>query len=758
MGVLTDQVFGDTKISEEALGPRERAMSVLSPFPLESIIGPAYNDPASQQFGLDIFDEMYALDPQVRACHHTKVMARLMTGWEFIPSGNKKVDEFITYTTTNMAGSMHDFLRDLMEALKYGFAVVEIVWDRYTDGPYRGYLGIKALKAKPAKSFRFDTDRRGNLKKRGIRQHINGLPQDIKLPRDKFIVYTYQKEPGGFYGRSDFQPVYRHYFLKQALERWWSAYLEKFAGPTAIGKFPQGATESEKKEVLAFLRKLQNNSAAIFPEKWEIELLEAKEGGSENFIRALTYHNKMVARGILVPDLIQDQGDRSGSYSLGQVHASNFLWVLKGIGRELETVVDEQLVRRVIDVNFSVDKYPTFQFMEFEPENVQSVASMFLSLVNGGIIAPDDPVIRRRLNLPAEGAEKLEKRPNVTVGGLPGAPVRTSGVQPPNGRVPSAGSSPTAGDKSPMLNSEDFAVKYIVTSRVDGHRHFAITDEWGDGVTTWGESRDGIPHIHQVRKWAVIESEEHEHDLPHENAPKDALSKRRIRAEAASDPYSPPGGGGGPKDEAHGGHNPPGSGLSELPELMFTDPEALLGEHFRIAGEQYLAKVARAGGPSEGMRTLDVPKIKQLGRFKEDLAGMMTEQMCQGALGALLAEEGDEEIPLPDGESPEGALWEVYGDLYPLLSEKVKEAEEIAYSMAGSMDGLVREASHRGKVAMAAGKSPDEVMSAVDTVLRAEEPRLTATEELSECLHTWRITGRTVMSDWLDRNQRNSTG
>lgn len=741
MGDLTNQVFGDSKIPEEALGPRERALSVLSPFPLDSIIGPAYNDPAADQFGLDIYDEMYALDPQVRACHHTKTMARLMTGWEFVPSGNKKPDDFVKYTTDNMTGSMHDFLRDLMEALKYGFAVVEIVWERYDSGPFRGYLGIKALKAKPSKSFRFDTDRKGNLKKRGIRQHINGLPKDLRLPRDKFIIYTYQKEPGGFYGRSDFQPVYRHYFLKQALERWWSAYLEKFAGPTAIGKFPQGATESEKKEVLTFLRKLQNNSAAIFPEKWEIELLESKEGGSENFLRALSYHNKMVARGILVPDLIQDQGDRSGSYSLGQVHASNFLWVLKGIGRELETVVDEQLVRRLVDVNFAVDKYPTFQFMEFEPENVQTVADMFLSLVNGGIVAPDDPIIRRRLNLPAEGAEKLEKRPNVTVPGLNGPEGRTSGVQNNDGRVSSAGSSPA----SPMLNSEDFAVQYKTTSVAMGHLHYAITDEWGDGITTWSDGDGVFQHSHQVRKWVVIDAEGHDHNIVGKT-PADSFKRNEIKK---SNPYlgggpTPPGGKGGGPDMGH----------AELPDLVFSVPSAeLVDEHFRIAGEQYLSKIARAGGPSEGMRTLDVPKIRQLGRFKEDLVGAMSEQMCRGAMEVLLAEEGEEAHDLPEGTPPEGDLWEVYGDLYPLLSERLDSVDEVAYSTAGLMDELVRDASRQGKLVMAAGNDPEVVVEAIGNALDSQEPRIAAAEELDRCLNTWRNIGRSEMHGWLKRSQ-----
>tara|TARA_Y100000310_G_scaffold273921_1_gene289646 strand:- start:150 stop:2441 length:2292 start_codon:yes stop_codon:yes gene_type:complete len=760
VGQLTKILFGDSNISETALSEREMALAVMNPEPLDALLGTNYTDPVAKEIGLDVYDEMYATDAQVRACHHMKIMGRLMTGWEFLPGrGNPKHAEFVEYAFENMDGGVHNFLRDLMEALKYGFSIVEIVWERYTDGPWKGHLGIKALKPKPAISFKLKVDSRGNLRKRGVMQET-ASGKLLKYPKDKFIIFTYQKEPTGFYGRSDFQPIYRNYFIKKALEKWWAAYLEKFAAPTAIGKYPPGASQTEKKEVLDFLRKMQGNSAAVVPEKWGMELLQASPGGSENFLKAIAYQNKMIARGTLVPDLIQDQGDRSGSYSLGQVHANNFLWVLQGLGNELETVVKEQLIRKLIDVNFSsVSAYPEFKFMEFAPADQKAVADMFLGLVNGGIMDPNEEVIRRRLNLPAGGTARTEPRSDGSPESSQTLPNQAQSADPPASyteglKVEEEHSSTIHNDHAHHISvstegngtAAPVAHEHLIVNGeiqpIHGHTHDIILGVGHTGIggghahPVRGNKAVAVSHSHEVANWKVWASGDHAHDFG-SRAERSSVDESAIKAPGRLD--TDDGGGGGPPKD------PPFQHSEDLPDAVFAfDPDDLVREHYESAKSQIHSGLVEAGGDLKNI------KIRQLSRFKESLRKFLTEQMIRGGVACMVGEEGDSPVELPD--VPENLdkdfleMAEVYGGVLSLYEDEIPAVDELCYSLTGKMGEMIRESVLEARLAEARGFSISDTLGDFLSNTQWEDSAL---RDVSRAAVAINATGERKMKAWL---------
>jgi hypothetical protein len=750
---------------------------------------------------------MYATDAQVRACHHTKVMARLMTGWEYTAAeGGKKHLDFLKYTLDHMQGSTHEFLRDLMEALRYGFACVEIIWGRYESGPWAGYLGVKALKAKPPHGIQLRVDRFGNMLRWGVVQKVTG--KERKYPTDKFIVYSYQKEPTGYYGRSDLQPVYRPYFIKKALEKWWGAHLEKFASPTAVGKYPPGSAQTEKKEVLDFLRRMQGNSAVIIPEKWEVELLEVGTGGSDAFLKALSYFNKMIARGILVPDLIQDQGDRSGSYSLGQVHASNFIWVLEGIGRELETVVREQLVRRIIDVNFSdVEEYPKFRFMGYKPADERSVADMFLALVDGQIVSPEDPIIRERLNLPSEGAGLPKKEPKpdpIAALGVPGEEKLReptddkTGVEPKpkDNRATTTHSDDWCGS-SGLGDGQAKPTQAFVSTVIHGHAHSIVLDDLGNGIAL------PILHQHKIANGVVMPVNGHTHDLQtgfsatgasnghaHPVIGDKAVAVDHGHQVVASrvwpdlnhgheimDPVPlsvvensiPKSGEEGIGEGEEDGPKPPdrwipvnqGSGTSkqsDLPDPVTGPVVELVEEEFRICREQFLGQLDKKEVLASGdPKRFEEIRVRQLGRFKETLAEVLAENVFRGAAHALQGAEKDrdEVYALPDGERPpmglSEAMVETYGDLTPLFSGKLGGINEAAYALAGTMNAMVQGGVLAGKLGMASGKPEEAVRESISVALKDPCWKTEACASIDSASTTLMGFGGDVVLEWIGR-------
>ena len=154
--------------------------------------------------GLTIYKRMMT-DDQVKAGVRVKQNAVLSTGYEIQPpqvekdSGDEEIAEeqrkFIEFNFGEMEGSFDSKLLEIMSAIWAGFSVSEKLFYSIDFGPFAGKIGLKALKTREPYSFDFDTDAHGNLKDNGVWQD-----KSLKMPKDKFLIYSYQKQFDNFYG------------------------------------------------------------------------------------------------------------------------------------------------------------------------------------------------------------------------------------------------------------------------------------------------------------------------------------------------------------------------------------------------------------------------------------------------------------------------------------------------------------------------------------------------------------------------------
>ena len=61
----------------------------------------------------------------------------------------------------------------------------------------------------------------------------------------------------------------------------------------------------------------------------------------------------------------------------------------------------EQLVRRLVDFNFSAGSYPRFTLGGLEERDLELLGGLISRLIDGKVVAPDEPWIREYLGLPA---------------------------------------------------------------------------------------------------------------------------------------------------------------------------------------------------------------------------------------------------------------------------------------------------------------------------------------------------------------------
>ena len=367
-------------------------------------------DDLVSQKGLAIYDEMQK-DSQVRSCLNTKKFAVLSKGWDVQPAsddpGDMETARFVKFCLEDMRGSVQDMLFKVLDALAKGFSICEINYKIIQEGPYAGMVGLDSIKSKDPAAFGFDMDEFLNI--RGLIMMAPGLKTD--LPVDKFIIYTYMPSYELPHGQSDLRAAYKHWWSQEVILKFYNMYLEKFGMPTAKGSYRRGMPKQQQDELLRVLDKIQQETAIVVPEDVAIELLEAQRGGDAGYLDAIEFHNKQIAKAILGQTLTSDEGSRVGSLAMAKVHLDILGFYLDKLKRDLEeTVMREQVIRPLVDFNFSGQPpaasrqrpaYPRFTLGSLEERDLEQVGGLIAKLIDGKVVAPDEPWIREYLGIPA---------------------------------------------------------------------------------------------------------------------------------------------------------------------------------------------------------------------------------------------------------------------------------------------------------------------------------------------------------------------
>lgn len=377
---------------------------------LKGTIIPYNPDTLLGRKGFPIYDQM-RIDDQVKACLTLKKFATLAPNYEITPASNDEQDievaDFVSYVLEKMQGSVIDSVLEIMTALDYGYSITEINYKTIESGEHKGKIGLKSLKTKQPYYYRFAVDEYSNLLKNGIVYDKGG--QENYYPTSKFLVFSYQKEFGNHYGTSDLRPAYRGYWSKDVLIKMWNIYLERFANPTVIGKYKSNDA-SGRSNLRNILDNLTSKTSITHRmDEYDIGILESSRSSTNDFNTALNFYNKSIARSILIPDRLMAEGD-TGAYSQAKVHFDVFLWVIQKLRQDIEeTVMNEQLIKRLVSYNFSnVQELPKFTFNPMTDEQKMELQTLFVTAVEKGVITStleDENVLRRQLNFPEKDLE-----------------------------------------------------------------------------------------------------------------------------------------------------------------------------------------------------------------------------------------------------------------------------------------------------------------------------------------------------------------
>ncbi|MCQ8182181.1 DUF935 domain-containing protein [Methylomonas sp. SURF-1] len=232
--------------------------------------------------------EDIARDDQVKTCRQQRELALIAKEWAVEPGDSsrkaKKAADRLEATLKRLEWDQKT--QKMLGAVLYGYSVAEIMWA--TDGTE---IAAADIKVKNRKRFGFLPS--GELRLRTYTNQNDGEA----LPACKFWAFSCgaddDDEPYGLgLGHYLYWPVF---FKKNGL-KFWLTFLEKFGQPTAVGKYPAGASDPEKARLLQALASIQSSTAIRIPEGMIIELLEATRSGTADYTALYDRMNAAISK------------------------------------------------------------------------------------------------------------------------------------------------------------------------------------------------------------------------------------------------------------------------------------------------------------------------------------------------------------------------------------------------------------------------------------------------------------------------------
>ena len=351
----------------------------------------------------DLFQEMEDKDGHLYSVLQTRKNGVLSRDRKVLAASDSPRDretaDFVTHTLDAIP-HFDRALRDILDSLGKGFSVTEILWT-----PQGRRVAVEALKSRPQSRFVFDRDSRLRLlDDTDVLPRLlspsdpvptaHGRPGDPApgrpLPPEKFIVFTFEGRHGNPYGTGLCQKAYWYYWFKKNNLRFWVIFNEKFGAPTVVGKYSRGASEEERDRLLEVVESLQNDTGVVVPESMVLELLEARRSGTINTYRDLAdWCNDEISKIVLGGTLTASEGRRSGSYALGRIHEAVRNEYIESDARALMEVVNTQLVRPLVALNFGAATPPPLWSIDISDDaDLEREARLDAELIGMGVPLP----------------------------------------------------------------------------------------------------------------------------------------------------------------------------------------------------------------------------------------------------------------------------------------------------------------------------------------------------------------------------------
>lgn len=242
-----------------------------------------------------------------------------------------------------------DLVNQILEKNPWGFSPIETKW--MADG---SRWWISEFVGRPSRWFKFDDENR--LRFISMKEPVNGE----EIPEYKILLARNNPTYDNPYGEKLFSKSYWPITFKRNGFKWWNIYIEKFAIPSLIGKYPPATSETDAEEFHDMLDDLVADNVSTFPNTLEIDTLEAKgkTASADIFEQLCKYMDAEVSKVWLGETLTTEIGP-TGSYAASKTHEGVKNERRDADKHEIERIIN-QAIEWVVKLNFGDVPSPKF--------------------------------------------------------------------------------------------------------------------------------------------------------------------------------------------------------------------------------------------------------------------------------------------------------------------------------------------------------------------------------------------------------------
>lgn len=400
----------------------------LTPSKLADILDRAEQGDIVAQF--ELYEDIEEKDGHVMS--EMSKRRRAVTGldWDIVPpDGATAAEKRVAVELYSLMQGLDDFedvLFDITDAIGKGFACLEMEWHQLNGSWLPAHIDHR-----PQSWFHLN---------RGVRQEIRLRgPGNGELLRPFTWITHIHKAKSGYLERSAlFRVLVWPYLFKNYSVGDLAEFLEIYGIPMRVGKYPSGATESEKRTLLRALATLGHNAAGIIPQGMELDFLNAAEGDPAAFKLMIEWCEKTQSKAILGGTLTSQADGASSTNALGNVHNEVRMELRDSDARQVAKTLSRDLIYPIAVLNGLVtswERCPRFHFELQEPEDLKYYATALPPLIKSGVKVPRQWA-QQRLGIPEpeEGEDVLSAPERTSTVATPDAlPVAALNAQQPAG-------------------------------------------------------------------------------------------------------------------------------------------------------------------------------------------------------------------------------------------------------------------------------------------------------------------------------------
>lgn len=262
---------------------------------------------------------------------------------------------------------------DMQDGIAKGYSATEICWDT-SEGEWRP---TELLWREP-KWFRIDY-----IDGQTIRL-FDGSQLGIDLPPFKFLLHKPKTKSGiplrgGLARAAAWSFLFKNMTIKD-----WVIFAEVYGQPLRVGKFGPEANDKDKAALLAAVRNIGSDAAAIIPQAMLIEFIETGQKGVDLWERLANFLDQQVSKAVLGQTTTTDA--ISGGHAVSQEHQEVREDIERADAKGVAGTINRDLVRPLIDLNRGPPKkYPLLRIGRQDQVNVPELATALAQLVPLGL-------------------------------------------------------------------------------------------------------------------------------------------------------------------------------------------------------------------------------------------------------------------------------------------------------------------------------------------------------------------------------------